>query len=142
MVLLFSLFSIQKSAATTYYINDNSTKGDIYTSFIGNDNNDGISSASPKLTIWSAYEKSQDGDTIIIDTGSYKDLSAKGELLFTVSKKITFIIAGVSDTVFSKTPLPANIKVSPTDIYIDQDKPIDRETYLQKLRNGEIKKPQ
>ncbi|MFA6273954.1 MAG: hypothetical protein WC662_02230 [Candidatus Paceibacterota bacterium] len=141
LVLLLTLFSIEKSTATTYYINDDNTKDDVYTTVIGNDYNDGTSSASPKLTIWSTYEKAQDGDTIIIDTGIYKDLSDKGELLFTVSKKITFIIAGASDAVFSKTPLPTNIKVNPTEIYIDKDKPVDRETYLQGLRNRKTKNP-
>lgn len=133
---------IQKTAATTFYVNDNDAKGDIYTTAIGNDTNDGISTASPKLSIRSVYERAQDGDIIIIDTGSYAELSAKGELLFEVSKKIKFIIAGISDAIFSKTPLPANLKVNPTEIYIDKDKPIDRETYLQQLQSKKTKKSQ
>ncbi|MGC4042082.1 MAG: hypothetical protein QM710_15165 [Flavobacterium sp.] len=140
MVLLCALFSFQKAAATTYYINDNDLKGDIYTTALGNDSNEGTAS-SPKLTIHATYEKAQDGDTIIIDTGSYPDLSAKGELLFPVTKKITFIIAGVTDTVFLKTPLPTNIKVNPAEIYIDKDQPIEREAYLKK-RKSESKKSQ
>lgn len=135
MALLLVLFAFQKAASATYYVNDNSIKGDIYTTAIGNDSNDGLSTANPKLTIAAAYELAKEGDTITVDTGTYKDLSAKGELLFTVTKKITFTIAGISDTVFTKTPLPTNIKVNPAEIYIDKDQPIDRETYLQKQRN-------
>ena len=142
LVLVLALFSIEKAVATTYYINDTATKGDVYTTATGDDNNEGTSSASPKLTIWNTYEKAQDGDTIFIDIGIYKDLSDKGELLFAVSKKVTFIIAGAPDAVFSKTPLPTNIKVNPTEIYIDKDKPVDRETYLQGLRNRKPKKSQ
>jgi len=129
-----ALFSFQKSTATTFYINDNSTKGDIYTKGIGNDSNDGISPATPKLSILTTYEKAQEGDTIIIDTGIYKDLSSDGKLLFPVTKKITFKIAGIQEPVFSKISLPVNIKVNPEEIYIDQDKPVDRNTYLHKKK--------
>lgn len=142
LLLSLALFFIQKSVATTFYINDNTTKGDIYTSAIGNDANDGTSSESPKLTLKAAYDKAKDGDTIFVDTGIYADLSSKGELLFTTTKKIKLVIAGISDTVFSKTPLPGNTKVSPTDIYIENDKPVDRATYLKKIQNGVTNKPQ
>lgn len=139
IVLCLLVFFIPKSRATVFYINDNSTVGDIYTTVVGNDANDGIAASSPKLTISAVYEKAKDGDTIIIDTGIYNELSDKGEIVFSVAKKITFIIAGVSDPIFSKTPLPTAMKVNPTEIYIDKDKPIDREAYLQKLRNRQIK---
>jgi len=136
------LFIFQSVTATTFYINDNNTQGDLYTSSIGNDKNDGTSAAKPKASIFETYQKAFDGDTIIIDTGSYKDLSSDGKLLFDINKKITFIIAGFTDKVFSKTPLPTNIKVNPAEIYIDKDQPIDREAYLQKLRNRKTKKSQ
>lgn len=142
LTIFILLFSIHNTSATTFYINDNTTKGDLYTTAIGNDANDGIDPASPKSNIHAVYEKAQDGDTIIIDTGNYTDLSEEGKLLFTLTKKITFVIAGFTDTVFSKTPLPTNIKVNPTEIYLDKDKPIDRETYLQNMRNRKTKKSQ
>lgn len=141
-IWLMTLASFQKSAATTFYINDNNTKGDVYTTVIGNDTNDGISAATPKLSIMAAYEKAQEGDTIIIDTGNYAELSADGKVLFAVTKKVTFIIAGITEPVFSKNPLPTNIKVNPTEIYIDKDKPVDRETYLQSRQNKKTKKSQ
>ena len=135
LVFLVTIFFIQKSAATTFYINDNATKGDIYTTAIGNDSNDGKTSATPKLSIWATYKKAQEGDTIIIDTGIYNELS-KGILSFVNDKKITFIVAGISDNVLSKTPLPTNQKVSPSEFYIVNDKPIERDAYMQRLRNG------
>ena len=40
------------SAAITYYVDDNSNDGDVYTpDYTGNDSNDGLSPSSPKLTI-------------------------------------------------------------------------------------------
>ena len=135
LVFLVTIFFIQKSAATTFYINDNATKGDIYTTAIGNDSNDGTTSATPKLSIWATYKKAQEGDTIIIDTGIYNELP-KGILSFVNDKKITFIVAGTSDNVLSKTPLPVNQKVSPSEFYIVNDKPIERDAYMQRLRNG------
>lgn len=142
LVLWLILIFVQKSAATTFYVNDNSTKGDIYTTAIGNDSNDGISVGSPKLSISATYQKAQKGDTIIIDTGSYNELSTKGILSFDNTKKIIFIIAGVSDGILSKTPLPANQKVSPSEFYIINDKPIERDAYMQRLQNGVTNKPQ
>lgn len=132
--------SIPTASATTYYINDTSTKGDIYTTTIGLDSNDGITASSPKISITGVYKIASDGDTIIIDSGNYKELTPDGKLLFENDKKIVFIIAGFSDKVFSKIPLPAHLKVNPTEIYIDQDQPTDRETYLKKMRLNQIRK--
>ena len=106
--LCLILFTVQKSAASTFYINDNATKGDIYTTAIGNDSNDGTTVSTPKLSIWATYQKAQEADTIVIDTGSYNELSTKGVLSFYNTKKIIFIIAGISDGIFSKAPLPTN----------------------------------
>lgn len=124
-----------KINATTFYVNDNSKKGDIYTTAIGNDSNDGTSPDKPKLTILSAYTIAKEDDTIIVDIGNYNEISIKGELSFQNTKKIKFLIASLSDEVFSKIPLPINEKVSPTDFYIKNDKPIDREAYLRNLQN-------
>ena len=124
-----------KINATTFYVNDNSTKGDIYTTAVGNDSNDGTSPDKPKLTILLAYKIAKEDDIIIVDVGNYSEISTKGELLFQNTKKIKFIIAGFSDEIYSKIPLPTNEKVSPTVFYIKNDKPIDREAYLRNLQN-------
>ena len=124
-----------KINATTFYVNDNSTKGDIYTTAVGNDSNDGTSPDKPKLTILSTYTIAKEDDVIIVDIGNYSEISTKDELSFKNTKKIKFIIAGFSDEIYSKIPLPINEKVSPTVFYIKNDKPIDREAYLRNLQN-------
>lgn len=136
LFLCFVVLFCPKINATTFYVNDISTKGDIYTTAVGNDSNEGTSPNKPKLTILSAYSEAKENDTIIVDIGNYSELSIKGELLFENIKKIKFFIAGFSDEIYSKIPLPTNEKVSPTVFYIKNDKPIDREAYLRNLQNG------
>lgn len=133
LILCAALLFYPKINATTIYVNDNSTKGDIYTFAIGDDTNAGTSPDKPKLTILSAYKTAKQNDIIIVDIGNFNEISSKGELLFENIKKIKFYIAGFSDEIYSKTPLPTNEKVSPTDFYIKNDKPIDREAYLRNM---------
>ncbi|MCF6130521.1 hypothetical protein L1S35_12620 [Flavobacterium sp. AS60] len=140
ILLYCAVIFCSKINATTFYVNDNSIKGDIYTTAIGNDSNDGISPDNPKLTILSAYKIAKEGDTIIVDIGNYNEISLKGELSFENTKKIKFLIAGFSDEIYSKTSLPINEKVSPAIFYIKDDKPIDREAYLRNLQNSVDKK--
>lgn len=135
LVLCVSLFFIQKTAATTFYINDTSNKGDIYTTAIGSESNNGTSAAHPMLSITAAYQKAQDGDTIIIDKGTYTDLSEKGELLFAVTKRITFVIAGAPDAIRKKTVPAKKMNAATESFYIVNDQPVDRETYLKKSKN-------
>lgn len=136
LLLCFIVLLCSKINATTFYVNDASGKGDIYTTAIGNESNVGTSPDKPKLTILSAYSIAKEDDTIIIDIGSYSEISTKGELLFENTKKIKFLIAGFSNEIYSKIPLPTNEKVSPTIFYIKNDKPIDREAYLRNLQNA------
>ena len=46
LLLCFVVLFCSKINATTFYVNDNSTKGDIYTTAIGNDSNYGTSTSS------------------------------------------------------------------------------------------------
>lgn len=133
LLLCFIVLFCPKINATTFYVNDNSIKGDIYTTVIGNDSNNGTSPDKPKLTILAAYTIATENDTIIVDFGNYNELKVKGELLFENTKKIKFFIAGFSDEVHSKIPLPIDEKVSPAIFFIKNDKPIDREAYLRNL---------
>jgi hypothetical protein len=58
---------------SNYYVNDNSTTGDSFTSAVGNDANDGLSPATPKASIRAvleAYDLGSD-DTILVDNGAY-----------------------------------------------------------------------
>ncbi|NCC93983.1 MAG: hypothetical protein EOM10_11990, partial [Opitutae bacterium] len=62
------------AAATTYYVDDNSNDGDVYTpDYTGNDSNDGLSPSSPKLTINNLLAATNllPGDVVLIDTGTY-----------------------------------------------------------------------
>lgn len=62
--------------AVTYYIDDNSNDGDVYTpDYAGNDSNDGLSPSSPKLTINNLLASTNllPGDVVLIDTGTYTD---------------------------------------------------------------------
>ena len=136
LLLCFIVLFCSKISATTFYVNDNSIKGDIYTTAMGDDSNEGTSPDKPKLTILAAYALAKEDDTIIVEIGSYNEISSKGDLLFENTKKINFFIAGFSDEFYSKIPLPTNEKVSPTIFYIKNDKPIDREAYLRHLQNA------
>ena len=60
--------------AATYYIDDSSNDGDVYTpAFPGNDANDGFSPTTPKLTLSNLVStiNLQPGDIVLIDTGTY-----------------------------------------------------------------------
>ena len=141
LFFFLTFLCIQKSAATTFYVNDNDKKGDVYTTAIGNDTNEGTSAANPKLTIQSAYQKAQDGDTIIIDSGTYNDLTPKGEFAFSVTKKITWIIAGIPGSTFSKAPLTKKTDSVAKEFFVEKDEPIERDAYLQKIKNTTTNKP-
>ena len=64
----------QPAGAIDYYVNDNSTADDMYTSAVGSSGNDGLTAATPKAyvqEILSAYELDP-GDTVYVDTGLYQ----------------------------------------------------------------------
>ena len=61
------------NTAWTFYVNDDSTSGDIYCAAAGNDANDGLTAATPKATIpaiLDAYDP-EPGDAFLIDSGTY-----------------------------------------------------------------------
>ncbi len=121
----------QTLTATNFYVNDANTKGDLYTTTIGNDANDGLSPSTPLLTLHIAYQKAKAGDLIYVDTGTYTDIGSNGLFLFENKKNIRFIIAGKTDEVLAKKPFPTDEKVSPSIFYIENDKPVERDVYLQ-----------
>ncbi|MCO6401215.1 MAG: right-handed parallel beta-helix repeat-containing protein [Verrucomicrobia bacterium] len=61
----------------TYYLNDRSATGDVYTTAIGDDANSGLSNSAPKLTMTNllATYSLAGGDAVYIDTGSYSNYS-------------------------------------------------------------------
>lgn len=73
-VLIFSGLSTQKiQAQNIWYVNDNSTTGDVFTSAIGNDANSGTA-AEPFATVAKAMSSSSNGDTIYVDVGEYTQI--------------------------------------------------------------------
>ncbi len=92
--LVAVLFSFS-SNAKNWYVNDNSVSGDIYCSVIGKSTNTGLVPSSPLLTLSSVLSLVSNGDVIYIDNGSYSDY------LLTISKSVTIIGAGISNTIFS-----------------------------------------
>ena len=134
MVSLFLLIST-KLHATNYYVNDTSTLDDIYTSSIGNDINDGKSPSTPKLTLLATYKIASTGDVIYVDTGNYLEKDVLNSTIASNSKKIQIIRASIDTPIYKKNPLPSNQKVSPAIFYVSNDKPVEREIYMQQLQN-------
>lgn len=91
--------------ATNYYVNDNSTTGDVYCSVIGNNSNDGLSTSTPMATLeylWNTYGPSgtnviTSGDIIYVDAGNYFETDAN--LAMSVDG-ISIIGAGYNLTIF------------------------------------------
>ena len=97
-LLLFLLCEF--SMATKYYVNDNSTTGDVFCTFAGSNLNNGTTTTTPKasltnlLTTYSAVLTN--GDSIFIDAGTYtSDIS----LNITIAG-LHFIGAGSQTTIF------------------------------------------
>ena len=74
-----------------YYINDNSTVGDQYTTAVGNDANSGLTPDAPMATFQALLAKYglHGGDTVYVDTGNY---ALTTNIIFTSSD------SGTSDT--------------------------------------------
>ncbi len=76
-----------------FFVNDNSLTGDIYTTAVGNNANNGSASA-PLATITAALAKIQAGDLIIVDAGSYTEI-------VNVTKNVTILGAGKGVTILN-----------------------------------------
>lgn len=63
---------ILRNGPMIFYVNDSSTLGDVYTSAIGSQSNDGLTTNTPKSRIQDilAYDL-EGGDRVLVDTGSY-----------------------------------------------------------------------
>ncbi len=87
------LASSALQAQTKWYVNDNSTSGDIYTTAIGNNANAGTSASAP-----AAFTAAAAGDIIYVDKGTF---TGTGNKMFTFNKAITIIGAGTGNTIFT-----------------------------------------
>jgi hypothetical protein len=97
-LFLLLLASSALQAQTKWYVNDNSTSGDIYTTAIGNNANAGTSASAPKLTLGAAFTAAAAGDIIYVDKGTF---TGTGNIMFTFNKAITIIGAGTGNTIFT-----------------------------------------
>ena len=101
------------SWALNYYVNDNSTSGDVYSTAIGATANNGLTTSTPKASlteIWNTYGPSgtnviTTGDVIFVDAGTYLALDAN--LALSVSG-ISITGAGSSLTIFDNNQTSAD----------------------------------
>ena len=70
-ITVFS-FSLNIAKATSWFVNDNSLTGDVFTTAVGNDANPGTS-AQPFATLTFAMTIYAEGDTIYVDAGTYNE---------------------------------------------------------------------
>ncbi|TXB66604.1 hypothetical protein FRY74_00005, partial [Vicingus serpentipes] len=105
-VLTVFFFSIKLSAQTTYYVNDGSLAGDIYTTAVGNNANPGTA-AAPFATLTYVVNTIglSSGDTVFIDAGSFNQTDKN--LVFNFNNT-HFIGAGSSLTVFNNQAASAD----------------------------------
>jgi len=121
--LAFALFSLT-GFCTDYYVNDNSTTGDVFTTAIGNNSNTGTTAADPKLTLnnlLSTHGASMNaGDNIYIDAGTYNN--ATGINIPPAKPGISFLGAGYQKTIFDNQLAGAATNffmyIQASDIYI------------------------
>lgn len=93
------LVSYNIQAQNTYYVNDNSTVGDIYCTAVGNNLNAGNTPALPKATLQAAINAASAGDTIYVDKVYFDQIDGNRDITF--NKAITVIGAGMNNTIFT-----------------------------------------
>ncbi len=81
--------------AKNIYVNGSTTKDDIYCSVVGNDQNNGLTTSTPKRTLVGALSVAVNGDVIYVDVDIYPS-----ETNIQLSKKVTIIGAGSGKTIF------------------------------------------
>lgn len=95
LVLWFAMSS--NVFATDIYVNDGSLVGDVICTAIGNNANNGLTPATPKLTLAAAIGiAAATGDRIYIDTGT------SGEDSININKSVEIIGAGEDKTIFKR----------------------------------------
>ncbi|MBR3583291.1 MAG: right-handed parallel beta-helix repeat-containing protein [Kiritimatiellae bacterium] len=90
-----TLFAIKNDPAN-YYVNDAATDGDVYCTAAGKTSNDGLSPATPMLsleTLLGRY-KVEPGDTVYVDTGTYPRTSTLTIAISTPGATNNLVIQG------------------------------------------------
>jgi hypothetical protein len=96
--LFFILLGLYAQSQTTWYVNDNSSTGDVYATAIGNDANAGNIPSAPKLSLSAAFNAAAAGDIIYVDKGTFTGANNRNLIL---NKSISIIGAGTGNTIFT-----------------------------------------
>jgi hypothetical protein len=96
LAIFFMVFvSLVGMAQNTWYVNDNSTSGDVYCTAVGNNTTNAANDPSkPSLTLSDALTAAANGDTIYVDAGTWQVLDS------TINKGVTIIGAGNGKTIY------------------------------------------
>jgi hypothetical protein len=98
LALLGSFLFFSNCFGITIYVNDGFTTGDVYCAAVGNNANNGLTPATPKLTLGGATGAlsiaAATGDVIYIDA------STSGEDSISITKSVQIIGAGEDKTIF------------------------------------------
>jgi hypothetical protein len=102
-------------ARNTYYVNDNSTVGDVYCTAVGANDNEGDSPDSPYLSLQSIINNFdlEPGDIVFIDAGTYnEDITIGSADSGDEETKLVFCGAGDSITIFNSASGEKNFYLS------------------------------
>ena len=113
-----TLFAIKNEPAK-YYVNDGATEGDVYCTAAGKASNDGLSPATPMLsleTLLGRY-KVEPGDTVYVDTGTYPRSSTLTIAISTPGATNNLVIQGSTNeaaggTVFTNSSASSVIELT------------------------------
>lgn len=99
MALFFSLSISASALSTNYYVNDNSTVGDVFTTAVGNNANNGTDPSTPKATLTNVLSSYSiiSGDTVFVDAGFF--ISTDANLVLNVNG-VSIVGAGMQITEF------------------------------------------
>lgn len=99
LYIVFVFVTYFGAAQTTYYVNDNSTSGDIYCSAVGSNANNGTTPLTPVSTLSYVINSIglSDGDIVFVDAGTYFETDANLSLS---NNNITITGAGSDLTFF------------------------------------------
>ena len=107
-LLVLSLVATAPGWAVTYYVNDGSTNGNVYTTALGNDANNGLTPSTPKRTVTNllASYTLTAGDVVYIDTGLHTNYTVTVNVSGAPGNPIRFIGSTnrtAGGTVFNRT---------------------------------------
>ena len=104
------------ASGNTYYVNDGSTAGDVYTTAIGSDTNSGKSAADPMASLAALLNVYQlkAGDTVYVDSGTYNiptQIVLNAQDSGAAGNPIRIVGAGNGQTVFDRGTTAAGTAV-------------------------------